>query len=169
MSYLSQADYAHRDQNARLRMQDNAEITTLTPDQHEALATLCATRHWLHCLSGDVLYNTEHPEYDQVSELVTDITGEGEATIIDLIEATQIQYDTTKIKEYMNQIELMDNDAMHEGLEEADEDTQNEMIYTAKSAYSTVLNEINNEIERFLKLVDREHETNYCPTGALRV
>ena len=54
MAYLDKDAYIAKRELAARRMAENAEIETLTPEQHEALEYLCTVRHNIHCNQDDL-------------------------------------------------------------------------------------------------------------------
>ena len=168
MAYLTKEQYNYRRESAAQRMADNAEIETLTPEQHEILAELCALRHWLHSEVRPIsFYYTSHSDYDTLTELTSDLTGE-ERNFAKIIEETGIDFDLTNLRNIISDLSVMDTDGYTEELSE-DDDERKEQIEEIISEYGRLQENINTEIEKFLAQVDKEYGTNYCPTGALRI
>lgn len=151
MAYLSKEQYDRRRDNAARRMAANAEIETLTPEQHEFLDELCSMRHEIHC-SGLAMFCCQSSDYSRLWDYIDNgdetLNGRARALGFDL----QARNDSIDVP--------ADDDW--------DWDDEYEDIDAAREACMQWLNEWNDEIEQFLLSVDKTYGTNYCPTGALR-
>lgn len=168
MGKINKNQYEYRARSAAQRMEEQREIVTLTPEQHDQLAIICERRHWMHCLSGKELYFTSWGCYGEAIELFCNFTGE-ENNFKRMIEKTGINYNTDAFNKVMAEVENGDNDSYHVGLdEEGAQDKRYAMIDIAIEQYVKAIEEMNTLIEQFLEYVDETHGTSYCPTGALR-
>jgi hypothetical protein len=154
MAYLTKEQYNYRRESAAQRMADNAEIETLTPEQHETLAYICKMRHELHCNPTGIFY-TGGADYDRLVELVSDYTGTENNFMRIASEAGLPPLHIELYDEY-------DNDSAGEW----DEDFK---IDEAEQECIAYVERLNTTIETWLRAIDEEHGTNYAPTGALRV
>ena len=152
MSYLRKQQYQYRQESATNRMEENARIDTLTEEQHEALATICAMRHELHSANINDLYNTESGNFDKLTEYMTNFTGE--------------EQNFSKIAENAKLPSLnitygddLPTDADPEPIEYED----------ARREITSYIEKVNTEVEHYLAKIDIEYGTFYCPIGFLRV
>lgn len=163
MAYLTKDQYNYRASAAAERMIENATNENLTERQHELLATICAKRHVFHCVDArDLYYETR--DYEYALNLI--MPDSGEDTFISLIESTGI---TGKVVDEIldelaqcdREVSYMDTVSLHE-----DEDKTE---YDVIMDYGRLIERVNTLVERFLGYVDDTCNTNYKPTGALRI
>lgn len=155
--YADKAAYAAR------RMAENAEIKTLSDEQHDALARLCEIRHWIHSTDEMKLFNAESSEATEFSGYLKEIedgllweVGLPSLETIDFYSLPtssdfELLYTEEERQEYGNDFDRW----LNEGSE--------------FSEFCDMIHHLNNDIERYLKAIDNEHGTHYCPTGLSRV
>ena len=148
MAILNKEQYAARNERAAERMVLNAEITTLTPEQHEFLAELCRMRHEIHCSQRSV-FLSESAFYPAASKYLMECKAKSQAV------GFALQVDS---------FDYVPSDwSFGEGLEPY------ETIEEAEEECLDWLGKWNNDVESFLRAIDRQHGTNYCPCGRLRI
>ena len=155
MGIISKEGYESKARYAAKRMAANKEIETLTEEQHDALSWLCSVRHELHS-NKDSFFISESSDsgklYDYIDFEINQKLSECELPKINWsVPAFQITTDTDF---YYNIPESEQND---------------DKYFELKSECYEQLEEINKDIEKYLRKVDEEHKTNYCPTGASRI
>lgn len=154
MGYLSKEVYERKRAYAGRKMAQNSRIESLTEDQHEALATLCRIRHEIHT-NPKAFFNNESNVWSYIDD------GCGGGIINTNLENAGLE-----------PIEFNVDPACYP----TDYDWDDEEIWDGKyndydSALReiyTVAEEINNKIEEYLRLIDKTHGTEYCPTGLSR-
>lgn len=141
---------SRRNENAAERMFENSKIQTLSEEQHEALSELCRMRHEIHS-NQESLYISEASEQSLFSELY------------------QILNEINKL--FKNKLILPNPEDFP-----SDDDKYNDIIENTEEAeeenlaeFYKMMNKLNSDIEKYLKNIDKEHKTNYCPTGATRI
>ena len=165
MARLSKDEYDRRCESAARRMADNAEINTLTEEQHEWLADLCKFRHELHC-NQEALFVSGSGEFSNYWRRIRNLCQEAKAVGF-------------KLPDYEDEFLPDDSDFNEDELEYKGETypancdvDSDEYDYKRDAAFWTVTDfagEVNTAIENMLRDVDKEHGTNYCPTGTHRV
>ena len=132
-------------------MAKNAEVETLTQEQHAALADLANLRHTLHS-KQETLFNDEADNiatwqaYDNINEALN-------ACGLDIIDLPASEDLTTNINYDI------DNEGLN--LEE-----WTEKYYPV---FIEEMDAINKTIEKYLETIDKAHGTKYAPTGATRL
>lgn len=150
MAKLTKEQYQKRNENAVHKHEKNKKITTLIEKQHKIIAEVCTMRHKIHS-SDDELYNTES-------------LFSNEATIwLEEINLRLINAGLTKIENIPHVEDIPSTEDKYHGIIEEEEEEENiENFYT-------IMEELNNSIEQWLRIIDNEHETNYCPIGTHRM
>lgn len=153
MGYLSKEAYERKTEWAHRHQAEQKAITTLTEDQHELLSELCSYRHFMHC-NQDSLCNEESADYDN---LWKPIDVERSNSLITLINSSGLL--KLNIVGVDDVIGYLCNVEANLGL------TDDECL---ESAYEFG-NSLNNQIEDYLRKIDKEHGTEYCPRGESRL
>lgn len=164
MGYLSKEAYERKNEYAARRMHNNAQIDSLTEEQHEFLAELCEFRHELHC-NQNALFLSECADYNRYWNYISELSnkasavglqfnGYDEDTGIELVSDSYYDYD-------ISEDDYESEDDYVEAKEEAYNDAQIEVLKFAQK--------LNFDIEKFLAKIDAEHGTDYCPAGATRI
>ena len=151
MAYKTKEQYQRHAENAHRRNQENKEITTLSEEQHDALAALCAFRHELHT-NQKSLFNTESSNH---SDYIRSLDG----GIMDSLDEVGLPNSLTF------DIFSFESDS------EYDEDIDgnyDEWYEKSIAGVFSFVEKVNSEIESYLREIDKIHGTSYCPTGALR-
>lgn len=158
---MEKEEYERRNRNAAARMAANKEIAQcLSEEQCDALEEICAIRHRIHVAGASELFNTESPE----AELMEELEGQGivaslkklfsEASVIEDVRLWDIPDDSDWFEELVDKEDYDDY-----------EDYRNQSL----SYIADVLNRWNNQIEKFLGLIDAKYGTSYHPTGFQRL
>ena len=187
MPLLSKDQYQRRAENAQKRMDEQKEVSSLTEEQHEAIAEVCRMRHELHC-NQDSAYLTEstganiwrsYLDNESGQGLINSILNAAELETINSLQLSDSHIDDSysywmsdeDVLETLNieySSNFLDENGKLDDSDEADElrnDISNAII---ESSYEET-HEINNKIENFLRKIDEEHGTSYAPTGSQRL
>jgi len=155
MGLISKEGYEAKERYAQKRMEENAKIETLTEEQHNALAWLCAVRHEMHT-NKKAFFNSENANnskfYEYIDTRINEVLSGCELPCISWTIST---FDIVSDIDYY---ELLD----------ADEQTDDKYDELLSECYDQV-EQINKDIENYLRKIDKQHKTNYCPTGATRI
>nr|6NMD_B Chain B, AcrVA1 [Moraxella bovoculi] len=173
---MSKAMYEAKERYAKKKMQENTKIDTLTDEQHDALAQLCAFRHKFHS-NKDSLFLSESAFSGEFSfEMQSDENSKLREVGLPTIEWSF--YDNSHIPDdsfrewfnFANYSELSET-IQEQGLElDLDDDETYELVYD--ELYTEAMGEyeeLNQDIEKYLRRIDEEHGTQYCPTGFARL
>ena len=151
MGIVSKEGYRGKAEWAAERMEHNKNTcTTLTPEQHTLLAELCTFRHDLHH-NWDSAWNEESGNHSKFADNI-DIYAEDIGLAEKIKEAfgktpfKRIDYPTTSTY-------ALDNLTFEEAFDQA----------------CDLFIQVNDEIEEFLRKIDKEHGTDYAPSGATRI
>ena len=151
-----QAYQARKESAANHKMNQKERCSSMSDQQHDSLAEICTLRHNLHCSDGVGIFTGEGGEDKMIS------------TINELISDFDQNYRITEFTED----DLTDVD-WYDIFDEEDKSNYNyEFQEYRDHAIRLILNKIekiNTEIEKFLKKIDKEHHTEYCPSGFTRV
>jgi len=151
MAHLTKEQYIRRNENAAIRMGENKEnCSTLNEEQHDLIARICSMRHRIHC-DQQSLYNVESANCSEYGEFLMNV-----------------QYDVLNAKLPVLKISYDEmapdsDDRYHDFIDDTDEAEEKNL-----EAFYEIMNETNNQIEAWLREIDEQHGTSYCPTGILR-
>lgn len=133
---------------AARRMADNSEIETLIAEQHEALSWLAGVRHEIH--SGPtILWNSESARHSEMWDWITH--GISACMTSAMLPDLQLGVDEA--------------DYITDSTYELDELTHEEGL----AAVHAIVSSVNDKIETYLLDIDRQHGTQYAPTGFSRL
>lgn len=146
--------YEAKQRYAENKHRQNAEIESLTEEQHETLAWLCSVRHNLHTTDIRAWFKTDFDWdiLDRINETLTEAN-------LPAIEFADYSDVTTEDDWYY----ILDED------DRAEYEDINEWIDEVIHEVSNAKEAINNQIESYLRQIDKEHGTEYCPTGHARL
>ena len=148
MAYLDKEAYERKNEYAAKRMIKNSLVETLTPKQHEVLASICQMRHKIHT-HQEALFFSESSEHT--------------------LFWAWIDYEINAMLSEVNLPEMKFNNSddtyITDSTYELDELTYDEG-YKMMIEYAE---KVNHTIENYLKKIDEKHETEYCPTGNGRI
>jgi hypothetical protein len=150
MAKLTKEQYERQTENAARRYENNKTITTLTEEQHDIISEVCNMRHEIHS-SGKELYNMQSLFSNKAT------------TWLEGINSRLITVNFKKIENIPRAEDFPSAEDKYLGVIEEDEEEEN-----VEKFYS-IMNELNNSFEQWLRRIDAEHGTNYCPTGAHRM
>lgn len=156
------------------KMKKNSEVETLTEEQHEVLAELCSIRHEFHCLDTMKVF---------IAEIDTEIDdwfdSDREGNIYEKLEEVGLpklpELDVVDLPcDY--DWETLTSEEQDEWKERAEKEGKGNTGYDLWEQESGVLDKLskiledyNTVIEEYLRNIDNEHGTEYCPTGATRL
>lgn len=148
------------------RNRENETIETLTPEQHEALQFVCYARHQLH-VGHEEMFRSSNANYNDLWDSLdscceTSINSELEKVGLPKISGIDLERDN--FESYDDWYDLMYDDDRAEY-----NDDINAWIEEVYSNLSDALQEVNRKIESYLRTIDEEHGTNYCPSGSQRI
>ncbi len=150
MSKLNNEQYTYRKESAASKMAENKEnCNTLTEVQHDLIEEICTIRHEIHC-DQDSVFNTESSSHNKFINFLDNINLKLKKVELNIIN-------------FNIDFEMLITDFDYYEMESFDS------IEDAKEKSSEECTAINNDIELFLKNIDKKHGTNYCPTGSLRI
>ena len=157
MAYLKKSQYERRTENAAIRMEKNAAVSSLSEEQHEALKELCRMRHEMHSNMDSVTRSCENRIMANLEKSCVMLAQAGipcpalptdESDYID-IDTIDLLYEIEDVPEY-------------------DEERQ-EWYVDNYSRIMLELSELNGQIEDYLRSIDEKHGTSYCPSGSQRI
>jgi hypothetical protein len=154
MAIISKDGYAGKREWAANRIAENKKIETLTKEQHEALAKLCRIRHELHT-NQKTLFFAESGDHQRLWKYI-DLDWESEYHIDNILHEANLP-----------KIGINTSGADYP----TDHDYE-DMGYDYEEALSCVLNmaeAVNTKIEIYLREIDEQYGTNYCPSGITRL
>lgn len=157
MAILKYNDYQRRRESAAKRMIDNSKNENLTEEQHEALAELCKIRHEIHSNVKSVIISDDENYKARLINVNIKLEELGlpYMKFIPCGEGDYIDIDTI--------------DGLYEYGEPPEDDEEKQEWYDDNyHRISEELEKLNENIEKYLKVIDDKYSTNYCPTGGLR-
>jgi hypothetical protein len=163
MAYLDKEVYERKAAYAERKMRKNAEVETLTEEQHEALSDICRIRHMMHSNMACGLYYTNSSDYNNWDYIDTACCENN--LIKEIIDNAQLPEWDWKFD--MSDV-TMDYDLSLSDFDD-DENEYNAAADKAISAISRIIERWNSSIESYLKKIDEEHGTEYCPNGSSRI
>ena len=152
MSILNKDQYQRRAENSAKRMENQKQISSLTEEQHDAIAQVCSMRHELHS-NLDALLISESVNFSTFNSW---LSSDNEDSFNMILKNVGIDNDLSWSPE-----DLPADDSMwSEFYSDYDEFYENEY---------EVASNIHLYIENFLRKIDEEHGTSYAPTGFQRI
>ena len=163
MAYYSKEIYERKQRYAERKMRQNAEIDSLTEEQHDALATLCTFRHKFHLMNVSYLINSEATD-DGLLKMIDDEYGEPEINVaLEKAGLEPIPFPSSiDLPTDFDWFECMTEE------EKAEYKDFNDFCNNCADKWFEYKEKVNTLIEQYLKKIDREHGTEYCPTGVGR-
>lgn len=145
MGIISRDGYDRKREYAARKMEENRLIETLNEEQHDVLSWLCSLRHEMHTNQHSLFLNesAEFSLWKDYELIYSKLTACG-LPEIKLIDSASIPCDADS---------------------EFDEDFNYDEAY---EEYMGIIEDINNKIETYLRTIDKEYGTDYCPTGKSR-
>lgn len=152
MPKLTKDQYQRRSENAAKRMEEQKQVSSLTEEQHDALAQVCSMRHELHC-NLDSLIISESTNFSKFNNW---LCGDSDESFYMILKSVGIDNDLQWSPE-----DLPTDDSMWSDFY-SDYDEFYDCEYDVASA-------IHNHVENFLRKIDEEYGTSYAPTGTHRL
>lgn len=159
MAYFTKDQYQMKNEWAAKRMTANKEIATLTEEQHETIAAICALRHEAHT-SFSEFWN---PQGDSKLSRLFPSEWETEDCVIDEmlseVNLPPVRWSTQRT--YRNSPDVED---YHEEIDDdTNEDDKNEILDCLKNDLLETLTELDQDVRDYLAYIDSVHNTNYAP------
>lgn len=154
MGYLSKEAYDRKREWAARKHERQKAITSLTEEQHDALAEICGIRHELHT-HQEALFYTGSADHSRLWDNFPNEASEG--YINELLESVGLE----TIHFPVTQIDFPDDYTW-------DEDG----FDSWEAAYEKAMDmaeQLNDAIEAYLSNIDAQHGTEYAPSGATRI
>lgn len=173
---MSKAMYEAKERYAKHKMQENAKIDTLTAEQHDALWALCTFRHKFHSNKADLFLSESSFAGEFSFEMQSDENSKLKEVGLPAIEWSF--YDNCHIpddsfrewfdfSDYANIAKVVLDEGLELDLD--DDDTYNVVRVMLFEQAMDEYEKLNNDIEKYLRRIDEEHGTQYCPTGFARL
>ncbi len=152
MGVLSKEAYEGKQRYAeRKQAEIKANCDSLTPEQHDALADICRIRHEIHC-NMESVFNSESAFADRFNTYI-------DHEINDILKAASLPAIV-----WSHSIEEIEDDSCYyAGITDFD------CVEDAQEACLSIVADLHNAIEKYLANIDKQHGTEYCPTGATRI
>jgi hypothetical protein len=162
MAYLNKDQYDYRRESAAKRGADSSEVAVnngMTEEQAELIVELCSLRHEFHCNIGrmGISDNTD------IKDNLIRINGKIKESGIDYM-----KFIPTDKSDYID-IDTIDllieigEDIPEDDIERGEwREKELERIYEE-------LYVLHDKIESYIKDIDKKYNTNFAPTGALRI
>lgn len=166
------------------RNAENMRVETLTESQHEVLQWLCAMRHEIHTNSEDMFY-CERCNYSMLWALLDDDNNESlnarlAEESLPPIDFSLVETNLPNDSDYIYALSEEDREEWENKAEEINETHPNGAY--VHNGYSLWIEEgeeyrifvdeiekINSTIENYLREIDSNYGTNYCPSGSQRL
>lgn len=163
MAYFSKEIYERKAEYAINKqldgVKDALEKGLLTEEQVEGLMRIAELRHRLHSMSELSIFNSGSQDSDTFADAI-------DHTIADIAD----EYDLPRFHTSINVVDIPSD---FDYFEVDDEGYGSLQEYIEDSGHFDELCEIkekfNTEIEDYLKAIDNEYGTSFCPTGATRI
>lgn len=162
MAYLNKKQYEYRRESAAARNMDNESIAInhgMNEDQANLISELCSVRHELHC-NIDRLTRS-HEDMSIVKDL---------QRVEDDINNSGLPH--LNVAEQLHEIDDMDGLIYYYGEDVPEDHDSEEYNDWYSDNYSRIYHELDNlndQIEDYLREIDKCYHTSFCPTGQLRL
>lgn len=155
---VSKEGYERKREWAARRMKENKKIKTLTETQHEALEELASIRHEIHSNKKSVIISDDQGLKKKLIKVNEWLLNSG---------LTPMEFVPTSNEDYID-IDTIDElyeieDIPEDDDERADWHDENYMRISGE------LEDLNTQIEDYMRKIDAEYGTNYAPSGMSRV
>mgnify|MGYP004474235405 FL=1 len=162
MAYLNKKQYEYRRESAEARNMDNESIAIdhgMNEDQAHLISELCSVRHELHCNIDRLTDSCEDMSIaSDLQKVEDDINNSGLPHL--------------NVAEQLQDIDDMDGLINYYGDDVPEDHDSEEYNEWYSENYSRIYHEIeniNNQIEDYLREIDKCYHTSFCPTGQLRL
>lgn len=159
MAHFTKEQYQGKTEWAAKRMSENLDNSSLTTEQHDAVATICTLRHEAHTSFNQYwnpqgtstlsnLFPSEwETDYPIVEQLIQ------EANLPQIIWSTKRTYSNSpSIEDFYEEIG-----------DDMDEDEKNEILDDMKNELQETLNRLDQDVRDYLAYIDKVYGTNYAP------
>lgn len=162
------------------RMLKNAEIKTLTEEQHDVLSWLCTIRHEFHMKKEEIwldnsnIINMFDDGCSEECEINRKLKEVGLTTID--FEFSICNFPTVSDFECLSDKE---KSMWEDKAEQYNKENPDGWYHSALTVWKEesweyedcidILENLNNKIEKYLKEIDEKHGTDYCPSGYTRL
>ena len=153
---MSKDMYERKQAYAENRMRSNAENENLTESQHNTLAWLCSIRHNVH-VNQEAFFYDESSSNTEYWNLIDD--GNGNGTISEKLAEVNLPD-----LEWSFSVDDYLSDTICKEYGYTDEETEEELKNVLEMAAI-----FNKDIEKYLRNIDKQYGTNYCPSGITRL
>lgn len=160
MAYLSKQQYDRRRENAAQRAIDNeaqAQQNGMTAEQAELISRLCSLRHDLHTNMDEVTKTDDNMIKRDLVNLNSEIAASG---------LPYVECIPTETEDF---IDIDTIDGLYDYGDVPKDDAERKQWY--EENYERIykeLEDLNTNIEHYLADIDKQYNTHYAPTGALR-
>lgn len=147
-------------------MAENSEVDTLTEEQHEVLRELCRLRHEIHTNHESIFHNNDNGltdrfnDFSEENNLPLKIDYDELVTVLDYDLLSQEEQSDYEERANDYNIIKPDSALSHSGFSLWCEEHFKEC--------SDYLENLNDQIESYLADIDKQHGTQYAPTGISR-
>ena len=174
--------FERKERCAQRRNAENMKVETLTEEQHLMLASLAALRHKFHC-DYDALWNDEHPDNREMWNALSPDSEKNISSSLENVGLPKLKLWFTPtvptVEDWFYNLSDEEKEEWEEKAEAFNEENPNAAF--VHDGYSLWLEEgeeheeffeicenQNKEIEKYLEEIDKEHGTQYAPTGYSR-
>ena len=165
MARLCKDEYLRRETAAGNRMRRNAEIDTLSQEQHNALSEVCAIRHGIHSdpHRAEILFNPQSAKNTEYWEAIDT------KNFNNRIRSLLAEADMPSFSWDCDAIQFEDDLSFEEEGILPGMDGYEQRYTAALEELSQLVEAWNKAVEDYLAAIDQKHGTTYAPTGALRI
>lgn len=170
MAYLNKRQYEYRENAAAERNFKNGEIAMengMTEEQADLIKELCSLRHELHTNMDALVKGNDNNRIEKRLIRLNDEIRQSGLTPISCIPAYEGEFID------IDSIEMLTDDAYSEYCDyEIPESGTKEWQDWYDREYYRIYDEwseIHEGIENYLREIDNQYGTKFCPTGALRI
>lgn len=172
-----------KERYAQRRNAQNMNVGTLTEEQHLMLANLAALRHKFHC-DYDALWNDEHPDNREMWEALSPDSEENISQRLEKAGLPKLKLffvpTVPTSEDWYYNLSDEEKEEWEEKAEAFNEENPNaSFVHDGYSLWMEegeeyedffeVCEKQNKEIEKYLEKIDKEHGTQYAPTGYARL
>lgn len=155
---VSKEGYERKREWAARRMKENKKIETLTETQHEALEELASIRHEIHSNKKSVIISDDQGLKKKLIKVNEWLLNSG---------LTPMEFVPTSNEDYID-IDTIDELYEIEDVPE-DDDERADWYDENYMRISGELEDLNTQIEDYMRKIDARYGTNYAPSGMSRV
>ena len=171
MAHFTKEEYEYKREYAENRFDENAQIAQekgMTDEQVDAIAIICRIRHDIH--SGDrmsMFFNTS--DSLEKAEDIEELIAETELPSIEW--AHNYIIDCVSIIDYDELMAADEKEKWEAKAEKMGYQTGVDCWMNQTDVYDDfyeMVEDFNSDIEKWLKIIDNQYGTSFCPTGIAR-